>query len=193
MRIARLLLPLVAATLLAACGSSGTYYEKSPKAVQQALRVQDLPLAVLGSTVKGKRVTSPDDETVVIALLGPEQIEIMRFVVTVKPDGTGSRVAVAVRPPEGSKKAKAEEAMKRGGLAMGLMGTLANEHVAAAIEGRPFNMMFATGPIGKGVAAASPEMGAAINNANQAASVIAKMEREAEFSSEYGEDWASPE
>ena len=90
----------VLVTLLAACGSSGTYYEKSPKAVQQALRVQDLPLAVLGSTVKGKRVTSPDDETVVIALLGPEQIEMMRFVVTVTPDGTGSRVAVAVRPPE---------------------------------------------------------------------------------------------
>jgi hypothetical protein len=48
-----------------------------------------------------------------------------------------------------------------------LMDGLANEHVAAAIEGRAFDMTFGASPEGRMVMATSPELREEINTANQ--------------------------
>lgn len=169
MRIKAIMLALTGALLLAACGAQGTYYEKTPQQARSALRSAVLPFHVLGSMAKGSRVTQPDENTLVTAILGPDQSELMRFVTTITPDGSGSRVAVEVRPPEGRNKDRAGKAMGSNGFAMALMDKLAQEHVAAAMEGRPFNMMFASGPMAGGMVAANPEMQAQINQANQGA------------------------
>jgi hypothetical protein len=190
MRLKSFVLGAAGAVLLSACGPSGTYYEKTPEQVAAALRAAYLPTHVLGSTVTGSRVSQPDASTVVTALLDAEGRELMRFVTTVTPEGTGSRVSTDVRPPEGSHKERAVEAMEKNGFVMGLMGGLANEHVAAAIEGRPFDMMFAN-PVAKTMAGAVPGVKEQIDQANAGAMEMAKMERDAEFANEYGDAWGS--
>lgn len=169
MTLKTFLLAALGSLLLAGCGASGTYYEKSPQAVVSALKSATLPYHVLGNTAQGSRVTQPDENTVVTAILGPGQSELLRFVTTITPDGSGSRVSVDVQPPEGRNSEKAAKAMAENGFAMGMMGKLAQEHVAAAIEGRPFDMMFAAPPMAKGMLAANPEAQAHIDGANQAA------------------------
>ena len=169
MRIKAMLLALAGSVLLAACGPQGTYYDKTPQQARSALRSAVLPYHVLGSMAKGSRIIQQDENTMITAILGPDRRELMRFATTITPDGTGSRVAVEVRPPEGRNKERANKAMGSNGFAMALMNQLAREHVAAAMEGRPFNMMFASGPMAGGMVAANPGMQSQINDANQAA------------------------
>lgn len=190
MRMKSFLLCVAGAVLLAACGNSGKYYEKTPEQVAAALQSAYLPTHVLGGSVAGSRVTQADSNTVVTALVDAQGNELMRFITTITPEGAGSRVATEIRPPEGTHKNRASEAMQKNGLAMGLMDGLANEHVAAAIEGRPFDMMFAN-PMAKGMAGAIPGMREQIDQANAGAMEMAQAEQEAEFRSEYGDEWGS--
>lgn len=176
----------LAACLLAACGMQGKYYEQTPQAIHAALRSATLPYHVLGSMAQGSRVTRPDNNTVVTAVLGPNQSEMIRFVTTITPDGTGSRVLVEVRPPEGNNSARAAQAMKSNGFAMAMMKKLADEHVAAAIEHRPFDMMFATDPMAKGMIGANPGMQEQIDAANRGAADINQAQRDFQADSEAG-------
>lgn len=171
---------VIMALLLSACGEQGTFYEKSPQAVRSALRSATLPYHVLGSSATGSRVTQPDENTVVTAVLGPNQSEMMRFVAIITPEGSGSRVAIEVRPPEGKNKDRATKAMGSNVMAMGMMEKLAAEHVDAAIQGRPFDMMFATGPMAKGMINANPEMKAQIDAANSSAQAMNQFERQSD-------------
>jgi len=191
MRVKSFVLACAGAVLLVACGGGGKYYEKTPEQVASALKSAHLPVHVLGGTVAGSRVSQPDDDTVVTALLDRNGSEVMRFVTTFTPDGPGARVATEIRPPEGNNKDRATEAMQANGFAMGMMKKLADEHVAAAIEGRPFDMMFASPPMAKGMMGAMPGMQERINQANETASEFARMEQEAEFEREYGDDWGA--
>lgn len=188
LRIGTHLLASLGALLLMACGQSGDYFDKSPQQVIAALRSAAVPIHVLGSTVKRSRVTQIDSHTIVTALLDTNGSELMRFVSTVTPDGTGSRVATSVVAPEGRNKDRAEAAMAKNGLAMGLMAGVAKEHVASAIEGRPFDMLFAN-PMAQKMAGAIPGVSQQINAANEAAAEMAKYEQQAEFEKNYGEDW----
>ncbi len=177
------MLSALGALLLASCGNSGAYYEKSPNQVASALKLATLPTHILGSTVARSRVTQPNDQTVVTALLDSDGNELMQFVTTVVPEGEGSRVSTELKVPEGKQSSQAQ------GYAMDLMGKLADEHVAAAIEGRPFDMMFATGPIAKGALAHMPGVNNRIQQANEAAATFAKMDQKQRFREEYGDDW----
>lgn len=188
MRVGSVLLASIGAILLVACAQSGDYFEKSPQQVTASLRSAVLPTHILGSAVKRSRVSQPDARTVVTALLDRDDRELMRFVTTVSPEGTGSRVATSVVAPEGRNKERAEAAMARGGLAMSLMAGVAKEHVASAIEGRPFDMLFAN-PMAKKVAGAVPGVSQQINAANEAAAEMARFEQQADFEKKYGEDW----
>ncbi|MCB2074283.1 MAG: hypothetical protein H6917_12635 [Novosphingobium sp.] len=189
MNVQRVILAALMAALVAACGARGEYYEKSPSAVKTSLRTATLPLHVLGNWATGKRVTHPDDETVVIAVLDKEQSELVRFVTTVVPDGEGSRVAVDVEPPQGRHAERAARAMEKSGMTMALMNSLAREHVDAAIKGRPFDMTFGANPVAKGVIAAVPGVEARIEKANRTAMEFQEAERRAKFEDEYGDDW----
>ncbi|MCC6829657.1 MAG: hypothetical protein IT550_15665 [Novosphingobium sp.] len=137
-----------------------------------ALKSATLPYHVLGNQAQGTRVTQPDPNTVVTAVLAADQNEMIRFVTTIAPDGSGSRVSTAVEPPRGRYSAHAGKAMAENAYAMALMGKLAHEHVAAAIEGRPFDMLFATAPMARGMLAANPEAQAHIDAANQSAAAM---------------------
>jgi hypothetical protein len=169
MRFATILMSVLAALLLSACGAQGKYYEQTPQAIRAALRAATLPYHVLGSQAKGTKVIVLDDTRTAVAVLGPNDTEMMRFVTTVTPDGTGSRVLVELSPPEGRNKERAAKAMESNAIAMILLKKLADEHVAAAIEHRPFDMMFATPALAKGMIGASPEMRAQLDGANRAA------------------------
>jgi hypothetical protein len=169
MRFASILISALAALLLSACGEQGKYYEQTPDAIRSALQSATLPYHILGSQAKGTRVIKIDDTKTAVAVVGPNDSEMMRFVTTVTPDGTGSRVMVELAPPEGRNKEKAEKAMQSNAMAMMLMKKLADEHVAAAIEHRPFDMMFATPALAKGMIGASPELRAQLDEANRSA------------------------
>ncbi len=188
MRMKSMLLACAGALLLTGC-SAGEYYEKTPQEVISALRSAYLPVHVLGGTVADRRVTQPDSNTVVTALIDRNGSELMRFVTTLTPDGTGTRVATEVRPPEGRNKNRASAAMEANGLALGIMEKLAEEHVGAAIEGRPFDMTFASPSMAKGMMGAVPGMSERLDAANEAAAEFSRYEQQAEFESEYGDDW----
>lgn len=188
MRVKSMLLTCAGALLLASC-CAGEYYEKTPQEVTSALSAAYLPVHVLGGTVADSRVTQPDSNTVVTALIDRNGSEMMRFVTTLTPDGAGTRVATEVRPPKGRNEDRASAAMKANGVVLGLMEKLAEEHVAAAIEGRPFHMTFATSPMAKGMMGAVPGMSEQIDAANEAAAEFSRYEQQAEFESEYGDHW----
>ena len=135
------LVPLLGGVLWLGMDGGSTYYDKSPAEVKAAISEAYVPVHILGQYVEGSRVTTPDDKTVVTALLDRDGTELMRFVTTVTPDGTGSQVDTVVTKPEGRHAKGAEEAMKTQAFTMSLMEKLADEHVAAAIEGRPFDML----------------------------------------------------
>ncbi len=178
MRFKAAVLSLIPALLLAACGEQGVHYDKAPGEVKMALRMATLPLHVLGTQATGSRVTMPDDQTVVTAVLGPNSSEMMRFVTTVTADGTGSRVSTEVVAPEGNNKDRAAKAMAANGHVMGMMDQLADEHVAAAIQGRPFDMMFATAPMAKGMINSNPQLQASVAQANEAAAMMNQAQEE---------------
>jgi hypothetical protein len=193
MTLKTILLAMLGSLLLASCGASGTHYEKSPQAVVAALKMATLPYHVLGDRAQGSRVSQPDANTVVTAVLGPDQSELIRFVATVAPDGAGSRVSVNVQPPEGKNHERATKAMAQNGLTMGLMNKLAQEHVAAAIEGRPFDMMFAAPPMAKGILAANPAIQAQIQDANSAAASMNQAMRDDRQDTGFADDSTSGE
>ena len=189
MRVKSFLVACGAAILLASCENSGEYYEKTPQQVASALKSAYVPTAILGGAVASSRVTQPDDTTIVTALVDQSGSEVMRFVTTVTPDGTGARVATEIRPPEGKNKARASEAMETNGAALDMMERLADEHVAAAIEGRPFDMMFASPPMAKGMMNAVPGLSERVGAANAAASEFSRGQQQTEFERKYGDDW----
>ena len=186
------LLPLLGGVLWLGMDGGGTHYEKSPSEVKAALSAAYLPTHVLGSYVKGSRVSMSGDSTVVTALLDENGAELMRFVTTVTPDGTGSMVDTEVRGPEGVHAKGAEKAMKSQAFTMALMAKLADEHVAAAIEGREFDMMFGN-PMAKEMANAVPGMREQIEDANAGAMDMARAEQDDASGAEYSDDWGETE
>jgi hypothetical protein len=178
MRVMSFILSIAGAVLLAACGQSGVYYEKTPEQVAAALKDAYLPTHILGGGIERSRVSQPDANTVVTALIGGDGSEAMRFVTTITPDGTGSRVLTVIQPPEGKNKERAAEMMASQAYAMSMMDSLAQEHVAAAIEGRAFDMMFATNPAAKAMLNSDPQMREQLRQINEANTEFARMEQE---------------
>jgi hypothetical protein len=170
------LVPFLGAILWWGIDSRDKYYEKSPYDVRASLAAAHVPTHILGQYVKGSRVTTPDDETVVTALIDENGTELMRFVTSVRPDGAGSQVDTEVLAPEGAHAARAAEVMKKQAFTMALMQKLADEHVAASIEGRPFDIL-AFNPMAKGVAEAAG-YGDTFAQANADGAEFAKMEQE---------------
>jgi hypothetical protein len=177
---------LLLTLLLAACGMDGTYYEKAPDSVRAALKSAKLPYHILGTQATGSRVDTPDDQTVVTAVLGPNNSEMVRFITTITADGTGSRVKTIIAPPTGPNAERAQAAMQQNGYATALLDKLATEHVAAAIEGRPFDMMFATDPMAKGMINADPQMKAHVDAANANAAAMSEMMHSDQFGDKSG-------
>lgn len=165
------------------------YYEVPPAQARSLIANAYLPTHVLGTVVKGSHVTLPDGETVVTALLGHDGSEMMRFVTTVKAEGTGSAVSTTVEPPRGAHAERAGAAMQSQGYAMALMDKLAQEHVAAAIEKRPFNML-AFNPAGEAMLGSMPGMKEHLDQANTSAALMAEMQQDQFHSGEAG-DWSS--
>ena len=185
-RIRTFALTLGVALALTACGESGTYYERSPAEVEAALKSAVLPTAVLGSAIKRSHVFETEDGTIVTALLDADGMERARFVSTVVAEGSGSRVATEVVLGEEVSEAAARNAL--GAYASGLLESLAQEHVAAAIEGRPFDLMFATSPVA--VAAMPADMREQVAQANEAAEAVSRMDQDLpEGGFDTGSDW----
>lgn len=158
-------------------GSGGEYYDVPPSQARAAISSAYLPIHVLGSNVKGSRVSSPDNQTVITSLIGEGGVELMRFVTKVEPSGTGSSVSTTVEPPTGKNAERAAKVMKSQPFVMSLMNKLAQEHVDAAIEKRPFNMM-AFNPAGEAAVNAIPGMKEQIAEANASAAEFSRMEQE---------------
>lgn len=170
------LVPLLGGVLWFGMSGGAVHYDKTPHEVKAAIAAAYLPTHILGSYIHGSKVSTPDENTVVTSLLGENGAELMRFVTTVTADGTGSEVDTVVQPPEGDYAERAQEAMKSHAYTMALMEKLADEHVAAAIEGRPFDML-AFNPAAKAVAN-SAGYGDTFAEANAAAMKLAKAEQD---------------
>lgn len=158
-------------------GSGAQYYDVPPTQARASISSAYLPTHVLGSYVKGSRVSRPDNETVVTSLIGEGGVELMRFVTKVEPSGTGSSVSTTVEPPVGKNAERAKKVMNSQPFVMSLMNKVAQEHVDAAIEKRPFNMM-AMNPAGEAAANAIPGMKEQIADANASAAAISRMQQE---------------
>lgn len=169
--------PFLAAMAWMGFSGSAKHYDRSPHDVKMALASAYVPTHVLGSYVAGSEVTLPDNDTVVTALIDDEGYELARFVTTVLPDGEGSSVSTEVQPPRGAHAERAEKAMKSQVIAMAMLEKVAEEHVAATIEGRPFDML-AMNPAAKAMAGAVPGMSAQIDQANEAAAEFSRMEQD---------------
>jgi hypothetical protein len=192
------LVPFLGVVLWWGWDSGAKHYDKAPHEVHSALAAAYVPTHILGQYVKGSRVSSPDENTVVTALIDENGAELMRFVTTVTPDGTGSEVQTVVEAPEGEHSARAAEAMKKQAFTMALMQKLADEHVASAIEGRPFDML-AFNPMAKKMADAAG-YGETFAEASATAAEISRDEQDAfaegeSDTSDYGEPMsdAAPE
>ena len=181
----RVAVGLAAALALAGCGKQGVHYDKTPTQVKTSLRQSHLPLYILGSMAQGSHVTQPDDETVVMAPTDGNGSELIRFVATVVPDGEGSRVAVAVLPPEGRNKDRIAERMQHQGFTMAIMQRLAAEHVASSIEHRSFDMT-----LGNPVAKMVPGMQQSLEQAHENGMAMQEMMAEAAAEEQARDDWA---
>lgn len=179
------LVPLLGGVLWFGMSGGATHYDKSPHEVKAAIAAAYLPTHILGSYIHGSKVTTPDENTVVTSLLGENDAELWRFVTTVTPDGTGSEVDTVVQPPQGEYAERAQQAMKTHAYTMTLMEKLADEHVAAAIEGRPFDML-AFNPAAKAMANATG-YGDTFAEANASAMEMARAEQD---DRKNGEGWA---
>jgi hypothetical protein len=187
MKLRTFVLASLGALALAACGQSGTYYEKSPEAVMKAIEKVSVPTAMMGRSISNFRVSRPLDDTVLIVLTDMNGKELYRIVNQVEADGNGSRVITQAQTPDG----KALDA-NLGGQQANMMNQFTNEIVKSAIEGRSFDMMFATSPAAKAMLGNDPEMQATIDEANKAMLAISKMEQtveQIEFEQKYGDDW----
>lgn len=170
--------------------SSGQHYDMPPAEVRSLIANAYLPTHVLGTMVKGSHVTLPDGETVVTALIAQDGSELMRFVTTVKADGAGSVVSTTVEPPQGVHAEQAAAAMQSQAYTMALMDKLAQEHVAAAIERRPFNML-AMNPAANAMLAADPEISESIAQANEAAAMLSELNQESFHGGSGDDGWSS--
>ena len=162
MNFAKLMPGMALCAALAACGSQGEYYEQSPAQVAASLKHARLPFYILGTTAQGSRISQPDPQTVVMAPTDANHSELIRFVATIAPDGEGSRVAVAVLPPEGRNKDRVAERLGSQGIAAALLAKVAQEHVDSAIEHRSFDMT-----LGNPVVGAVPGMKQALDQAHE--------------------------
>jgi len=198
-RLALMVAPFLAAIAWLGMGTGAHHYDQSPRDVKLALTSAYVPTAVLGSTVKGSRVTLPDNDTVVTALLDENGDELARFVTTVLPDGEGSSVKTEVQPPKGVHADRAEQAMNSQAFTMSLLEKVAAEHVAAAIEHRSFDML-AINPTAKAMANAVPGMGAQIEQANRNAAAFSRYSQDEaddswadgnDYDDDGGDDWGS--
>lgn len=170
------------ALALTGCGNSGTFYDKSPSAVAMSLRATKLPSYMMGETIMGQRVTQPDKDTVVISAIATNQSEAVRFIVKLKPEDEGTRVAVNVQAPEGQNKVRFEKS----GNGAAKLTPFAQEHVAAAIEGRPFEMSAMT-PGSKAIPVISKEY----DRASSAQAAMLEDLRQEGFRNKYGDDWSA--
>lgn len=166
------------------------HYDVPPVQVLTSLSNAMVPTHVLGSHIKGSRVTRPDNKTVVTALIGADGAEMMRFVTTVEADGEGSSVSTAIEPPVGKNAERAAKAMQSQAYTMALMEKLAQEHVDAAIEKRPFNML-ALNPAGDAMVKGDPRMKEQIQQANEAAAMMSRMEQEDYRSRDQSGGWGA--
>ena len=173
-----------AALMVAGCGDEGTYYEATPAQVKSRIMTATLPHHIVGSHVARSRTFERDGQ-VITALVSQDGRDMMHFISTVTPEGEGSRVATDIELLADIGEGSFETAM-----AMNLMDQLADEHVAAAIEGRPFNMMFATNPAA--VNALPPEARQQVEDANAAMQAMNEAHRMNGFGSDTGQDdgWA---
>ena len=167
-------------------GSGAQYYDVPPSEVRTSLSNAYVPVHVRGSYVKGSRVTRPDNETVVTALIGENGVEMMRFVTKVTPDGEGSSVKTTVEPPVGKNAERAAQAMQKQAFVMSMMNKVAQEHVDSAIEKRPFNMM-AFSPAGEAMVNSVPGMKDQVAQANANAAAISRMQQDVRRSSSGGQ------
>ena len=177
-RLLMMFAPFLAGVLWLGMGGGAKHYDATPSQVKASLVAAYVPTGILGSTVKGSRVTQADDQTMVTALLDEGGNELMRFVTKIEPDGTGSSVETTVEPPHGKHAERAQEAMKSQGFTMSLMDKLAQEHVAAAIEHRPFDMM-SFNPAAKQMAGMVPGMSEQIDQANRNMSEMSRIQQHA--------------
>lgn len=182
--------PFLAGILWMGWNSGGEYYEQSPAEVRSSLMRARVPVHVLGSYVAGSRVFTPDDQTVVTSLVDANGNELMRFVTTVEPDGEGSQVDTEIEPPRGENAERAEQAMKQQGYAVSLLALVADEHVASAIEGRPFNML-AMNPAANAMMGAMPGTAAQIEDANMAADEWSRQQQDSYAEPAYSDGWGS--
>ncbi|WP_284123751.1 hypothetical protein [Parerythrobacter aestuarii] len=182
--------PFLAGVMWLGASGGGTHYDKTPAEVRSALQSALVPLHVLGGQVTGSRVTRLDDETMVTSLLDEGENELMRFVTTVSADGEGSRVETIVEAPKGVHAKRAEETMKKQAIAVSLLELVAQEHVASAIEGRPFNML-ALNPAANAMVNAMPETTSSVDDSNAATAEWSRLQQQG-----YGETrdngWGSP-
>ena len=172
--------------------ASAQHYDVPPAEARSLIANADLPTHVLGSVVKGSRVTLHGTDTVITALIASDGTELMRFVTTVEADVTGSSVSTVIEPPVGPHAERTTEVMQQHAYTMGLMELLAQEHVAAALERRPFNML-AMNPAGNAMLNADPEMKEHIAQANEAAAMMADMEQDTFHESGESNDWGASE
>lgn len=191
MKMRSFVLASLGALALAACGQSGTYYEKSPEQVMKAIEKVRVPTAIMGRSINGYRVSRPLDNTVLITLTDSSGKELYRIVNQVEADGNGSRVITQAQTPDG-KALKAKLDSKQANM----MNQFTNEIVASAIEGRSFDMMFATAPGAKALLNANPEMQAHIQASNEAMLSMSEAEQsmaeyaeQRKFERKYGDDW----
>ncbi len=125
---------LTCVLLLGACGEPGKYYDKSPEAVFAAIEEARIPVSMLTSKMVGKTVSRPAHNLIVVTANDHFGGDIVRFVTKVTPEGNGSRVIG--RFEAGSLKPPAERQQ--------LLDKAVQEFAEAAIEDRPFNVLFAS-------------------------------------------------
>ncbi|MFB0612994.1 hypothetical protein [Aurantiacibacter poecillastricola] len=186
-RLLMMLAPALAGVLWLGWSSGGAFYEKTPAEVQASLMAAHVPVHVLGEHVKSSHVTAPDERTVITALLDENSNELMRFVTTIEPDGTGSFVDTEIIAPEGENAERARGAMQQNALAVNLLEMVAEEHVASAIDGRAFNML-ALNPAANAMVQAQPELAAQIDQANRSADEWSRIEQDS-FSEPVDDGW----
>lgn len=172
-------LPLGGAIYVGAGGMepAGQHYEVSQAQALSRIANAYVPTHVLGTLVKGSRVTLSGKDTAITALIAQDGSELMRFITKVEADGTGSLVSTTIGPPTGPHAERAAAAMQSQAYTMGLMELLAQEHVDAAIEQRPFNML-AMNPAGDAMLRDMPGMKEHIDDANASAALMAKLEQD---------------
>ena len=170
-------------------GTSAQHYDVPPAQAMSRISSAYLPTHILGTQVKGSRVSLTGTDTVITSLIAGDGTELMRFVTKVEADGAGSSVSTTVEPPTGANAERAAKVMQSQAYTMALMDQLAQEHVAAAIEQRPFNML-AFNPAGESMLNAMPGMKEQISQANEAAAMIAEMEQESYHSGDSDGGWS---